>query len=88
MSRSAWLTAASDWRGEVVVHGHWGPPVLVFPSEGGRAGDMAAHGMVAALQPQLDAGLFKLFCVDSADALTWSDRSLSLEDRARGHDLD
>lgn len=86
MSRSAWLTAASGWQGEVVVHGHWGPPVLVFPSEAGRATDMDSHGMVSALQPMLDAGRFKLYCVDSADSLTWSDDSRSLEDRARGHD--
>ena len=25
--------------GSVVVHGHWGRPVLVFPVEAGRAGD-------------------------------------------------
>ena len=31
------------------VYGHWGRPVLVFPSEQGRAGDFANNGMVDAV---------------------------------------
>ncbi|HET9946350.1 MAG TPA: alpha/beta hydrolase-fold protein [Actinomycetes bacterium] len=86
--RSLELTSAvSGFRGQVVVHGHWGRPVLVFPSEGGSAWDYAEHGMVDAVRWLLDAGRVKLYCVDSADAFTWSDRSAPLEERARRHDL-
>ena len=34
----------------------------------------------------IDAGRAKLYCVDSADAHTWSDRSTPIEERARRHD--
>jgi len=35
----------------------------------------------------VDTGRVKLYCVDSADASTWSDRSVPIEERARRHDL-
>ena len=71
--------------GTVIAYGHWGRPVLVFPSEAGRAGDFEANGMVDAVSDLLDAGRVKLYCVDSYDAASWSDRSLPLEERARRH---
>ena len=45
--------------GQVVVHGHWGRPVLVFPSEGGSAWDYAENGMVDAVRWLVDAGRVK-----------------------------
>ncbi|MQA79091.1 MAG: esterase [Streptosporangiales bacterium] len=71
--------------GTVVVHGHWGRPVLVFPSEQGSASDFEDNGMVAAVADLVDGGKVKLYCVDSHDAATWSDRSQPLEERARRH---
>ena len=74
MTRTVELTSPiSGWRGQVVTYGHWGAPVLVFPSEAGRAWDFENNGMVEAVRWLLDAGRLKLYCVDSADADTWSD---------------
>jgi len=77
----------SGFRGQVVMHGHWGRPVLVFPSEAGGAWDYANNGMVDAVRWLLDGGRVKFYCVDSADAVTWSDRSVPLEERACRHEL-
>jgi esterase/lipase superfamily enzyme len=74
-----------DFRGSVVVHGHYGRPVLVFPSERGRAWDFENNGMVGAVADLVEAGRVKLYCVDSADGFTWSDTSVSTEERARRH---
>ncbi len=71
--------------GTVIRYGHWGRPVLVFPSEAGRAWDYEDNGMVEAVRELVDGGRVKLYCVDSFDAVSWSDRWLSLEDRARTH---
>jgi esterase/lipase superfamily enzyme len=71
--------------GTVACYGHWGRPVLVFPSEQAKAGDFAANGMVAAVGGLIDAGRVKLYCVDSYDAASWSARDLPLEERARRH---
>jgi esterase/lipase superfamily enzyme len=71
--------------GSVVGYGHYGRPVLVFPSEAGRAGDFADNGMVAAVEGLVDAGRAKLYCVDSYDASSWAARDVPLEERARRH---
>ena len=74
-----------DASGEVIRYGHWGRPVLVFPSEQGRAGDFADNGMVDAVGSLIDDGRVKLYCVDSYDAASWSARDVPLEERARRH---
>jgi esterase/lipase superfamily enzyme len=71
--------------GMLIAYGHYGRPVLVFPSEQGRAWDFENNGMVGAVADLLDAGRVKLYCVDSADGWTWSDRSAPIEERARRH---
>lgn len=71
--------------GTLIAYGHFGRPVLVFPSEQGRAWDFENNGMIDAVADLLDAGRVKLYCVDSADSWTWSDRSIPIEERARRH---
>jgi esterase/lipase superfamily enzyme len=70
----------------LVAYGHWGRPVLVFPSEQGAAWDFENNGMVGAVGDLVDGGRVKLYCVDSGDAQTWSDRDIPTEERARRHD--
>ena len=71
----------------VISYGHWGRPVLVFPSEAGRAWDFENNGMVGAVADLVDAGRVKLYCVDSLDAETWSDKWLPIEERALRHEV-
>ncbi len=69
----------------LIAYGHWGRPVLVFPSELGRRWDWEGTGMVEALAPLIDGGRVKLYCVDGADAYTWRADEVPLEERARRH---
>lgn len=62
-----------------------GRPVLVFPSEQGRAWDFANNGMIGAVAGLIDSGRLRVYCVDSYDAQSWSDAGLPLEERARRH---
>ncbi|HVL94422.1 MAG TPA: alpha/beta hydrolase-fold protein [Solirubrobacteraceae bacterium] len=71
--------------GAVMAYGHYGRPVIAFASEGGPAWQWEEQGMVAAIGPLLEAGRVKLYCVDSFDAGSWSNRDLPLEQRAREH---
>src|SRR6478672_1793338 len=74
-----------DRPGTVIRYGHYGRPVIVFPSEQGRAWDYESNGMVHAVEHLIDDGRVKLYCVDSFDHVTWSDRSVPLETRAQRH---
>jgi esterase/lipase superfamily enzyme len=71
--------------GTVIAYGHWGRPVLVFPAEQGRAWDIENNGLVGAVEGLIEAGRVKLYCVDSYDGASWSNRAIGLEDRARAH---
>jgi esterase/lipase superfamily enzyme len=71
--------------GTVIAYGHYGRPFLVFPSEQGRAWDFETNGMIDVVRPLLDDGRVKLYCVDSFDAESWSNRSIPLEERAHRH---
>lgn len=72
--------------GHVVAYGHYGRPVLAFPSQAGRRVDWEDRGMVAAIAPLIDAGRVKLYCVDSFDRGSWLRDDLPLDDRARLHE--
>jgi esterase/lipase superfamily enzyme len=71
--------------GTVVGYGHWGRPILVFPTERGSARDFASNGMVGAAEGLIEAGRVKLYCVDSYDGSSWAAGDLPLEERARRH---
>jgi esterase/lipase superfamily enzyme len=69
----------------VAAYGHYGRPVIAFPAERGDAGEFERRGMVAAVGDLLATGRVKLYCVDSFDHETWSNREVPLEERARRH---
>ena len=71
--------------GTVVAHGHWGRPVIAFPSEDGEPYDWEDRGMVDALGSLLGEGRLKLYCAPSYDRESWTRRDLPLEERARRH---
>ena len=49
----------------VAVYGHWGLPVLTFPTSGGDEWEMERMGLIEAVADHIDAGRAKLFCVGS-----------------------
>jgi esterase/lipase superfamily enzyme len=53
---------------ELLVFGHAGERVLVFPTRLGRFYEYEDGGMVHVLHRRLDEGSLQLFCVDSIDA--------------------
>jgi len=61
---------------ELLIFGHAGLPVVVFPTSCGRFYEFEDRGMVAALAKRIDAGQLQLVCVDSVDMESWYNRSL------------
>jgi esterase/lipase superfamily enzyme len=56
---------------EMLVFGHAGARVLVFPTSKGRFFEWEDRGMIGALSGPIDAGDMQVFCVDSVDAESW-----------------
>jgi esterase/lipase superfamily enzyme len=71
--------------GRLLAYGHWGRPLVVFPSQQGNRWDWEETGMVGALGGLIDAGRVKVYCVDSFDSWSWHAHGLELEERARRH---
>jgi len=61
---------------EMLLFGHAGLPVLVFPSSQGRFYEFEDRGLIGAVAHKLDAGQIQLFCLDSVDAESWYNRNV------------
>jgi len=67
---------------EMVVFGHAGARMVVFPTSMGRFFEWEDRGMVEALGDHIRHGNLQLFCVDSVDAESWYARWKHPHDRA------
>lgn len=61
---------------ELLVFGHAGLPVLVFPTSGGRFYEFEDRGMIGALGGRIDGGHLQVYCVDSVDMESWYNRNV------------
>jgi esterase/lipase superfamily enzyme len=80
-----WHSPALGREMELLLFGHAGQPVLVFPTSMGRFFEYEDRGMVAALGRPLDEGRLQLFCVDSVDTESWYNRRAHPACRAWRH---
>lgn len=53
---------------ELLIFGHAGEKMLVFPTRGGRFYEYENMRMVETLRPKIEAGELQLFCVDGIDS--------------------
>jgi esterase/lipase superfamily enzyme len=56
---------------ELLVFGHDGPKVLVFPTSMGRYFEYEDNKMISALADRLEHGQLQIYCVDSVDTESW-----------------
>ncbi len=56
--------------------GHFGMPVVVFPTSQGRFFEFEDRHMVQALDHHINSGSIELYCVDSVDAESWYNRNV------------
>lgn len=70
---------------ELLVHGHAGAKVLVFPTRYARFHEYENLRIVEALRPKLDAGQLQLFCVDSVDEEAFYNAAAHPADRVLRH---
>ena len=78
-----WFSPCLSQNMPLRVYGHWGVPILVFPCSLGRYFDYEGMGMIEAISPYIEAGIVKLYCVESLDAETWYNFGVSPAERDR-----
>jgi esterase/lipase superfamily enzyme len=77
-----WISPSLDREMDLLVFGHAGARVLVFPSSMGKFFEWEDRGMIGALGEHLERGWVQLYCVDSVDSESWYDKGKHPHDRA------
>lgn len=70
---------------ELLVFGHAGAKVIIFPTSTGRFFDWENRGMINTLQRHIDNGWIQVFCVDSVDTESWYNHGVDATTRAARH---
>jgi esterase/lipase superfamily enzyme len=71
---------------ELLWFGHYGRPMIWFPTSMGRFFQNEDFGLIGAVADHIDAGSIQVICVDSVDAESFYDTSRHPADRLRRHD--
>ena len=80
---TGWHSERVGTRVEVRRWGHFGRPLLLFPTAGGDAEEIERFLMIKVLAPLLREGRLKLYSCDSISGRAWLDPSLQGVQRAR-----
>lgn len=72
---------------EMLVYGHAGYPVIIFPTTMGRYYESKDFDLIESARWFLEQGLIQLYCPDSIDRLSWYNKSIHPADRVRNHEL-
>ncbi|MCU0514217.1 MAG: alpha/beta hydrolase-fold protein [Anaerolineae bacterium] len=66
-----WYSPSLQREMELLIFGHAGARVLIFPTSKGRFYEWQDRGMMNTLREQLERGWLQCYCVDSVDAESW-----------------
>jgi esterase/lipase superfamily enzyme len=78
-------SGAMGRRMNVWCFGHFGVPLLVFPSAAGFAHEWDVQGMVETLEPLIEAGKLKLYCPESNVSQAWTNKTEEPAVRIKAH---
>lgn len=82
-----WYTQRLAQEVQLVRWGHYGTPVLLFPTAGGDAEEVERFHLVRVLEPLIDEGRIKVYSTDSIAGRTWISGDHSAEFCSRVQNL-
>ncbi len=71
---------------EMLIFGHGGTPVLVFPTSMGKYYEYEDRGMIGAVGEAVAHGRLQFFCVDSVDKESWYNKGAHPYWRVKRHE--
>ena len=66
-------------------YGHYGPPVIAFPSAAGFSHEWDKQGMIDVLRPWIAGGGMKLYCPESNVSEVWTRKDAPIQQRMDRH---
>jgi esterase/lipase superfamily enzyme len=67
----------------IVSYGHWGHPLLLFPTAAADFLENERFWLVKAIEPAIAAGRVRVFSIDSINSQAWMDERLPIPEAAR-----
>jgi esterase/lipase superfamily enzyme len=80
-----WFSTSLQRKMELLIFGHAGRVVLLFPTRMARFYDYENWKVIEALEPQINAGEMQVYCVDSIDAESFYNKNISPAERIKRH---
>jgi esterase/lipase superfamily enzyme len=80
---SVWYSHRVEQHIKVVRWGHWGTPVLLFPTAAGDAEEVERFDLIRAVEPLIAEGRIKVYSCDSIAGRAWAADHHSAEHCAR-----
>lgn len=71
---------------EMLVFGHSGYPIILFPTSKGRYYENKDFGLIESARYFLDEGKIKIYCPDGFDSESWYNYSIQPADRVKSHE--
>jgi len=80
-----WYTQYLSRDFEMLVFGHAGYPVILFPTSKGRYYENKDFGLIGSVLHLIEAGKVKIYCPDSIDSQSWYNYDIHPADRVKTH---
>jgi esterase/lipase superfamily enzyme len=81
-----WWSPSLNRDMEFLWFGHWGRPLLLFPTSGGRFFENEDFGLVGALADKIEGGEIQVICPDAVDYESWMNKGSHPYHRIRRHE--
>lgn len=80
-----WYTQYLSRDFEMLVFGHTGFPVILFPTSKGKYYENKDNGLIDSAAHLIENGKIKIFCPDGIDAMSWYNYIIHPADRVKTH---
>lgn len=77
-----WHSPSLDQYMEIVTYGHYGFPLLMFPTAAADYLEYERFLVIDVIQPFIDSGKVKVFSINSINRESWMNRNMPPRDRA------
>jgi esterase/lipase superfamily enzyme len=80
-----WYSPTLDKETEMLVFGHAGYPVVLFPTTSGRFYECKDFKLIESAKWFLEEGLVQIYCPDSINELSWYNKEIHASWRVKNH---
>ena len=71
-----WYSSRLNKEMAIRVYGHYGTPLVVFPTSAGDEREYEGQGMIDALAHHIDDGRVKVYCINSVNNESWYNKQV------------